>query len=132
MGCCIGRCVMRRMTLVVVFLLTSVLAFAEMPSEENIKAVAESWLVEESAAGAGGGGGVCDGVGGGRCPRKRGPGSAGGPVGPEGDPSVHRTSRPGFRSSGEPGRSEPAGGQRRCPAWRSGRFHFPARDSGAP
>jgi len=44
---------MRRMTLVVVFLLTSVLAFAEMPSEENIKAVAESWLAKKPAQGFG-------------------------------------------------------------------------------
>src|SRR3990172_9972040 len=53
MGCCMGRCVMRRMTLVVVFLLTSVLGFAEMPSEENIKAVAESWLAKKPAQGFG-------------------------------------------------------------------------------
>src|SRR4030066_629905 len=53
MGCWIGRCVIRRMTLVVVFLLTSVLAFAEMPSEENIKAVAESWLAKKPAQGFG-------------------------------------------------------------------------------
>ena len=44
---------MRRMTLVVVFLLTPVLAFAEMPSEENIKAVAESWLAKKPARGFG-------------------------------------------------------------------------------
>lgn len=44
---------MRRMTLVVVFLLTPVLAFAEMPSEENIKAVAESWLAKKPAQGFG-------------------------------------------------------------------------------
>src|SRR4030042_2021389 len=53
MGCCIGRCVMRLMTLVVVFLRTSVLACAEMPSEENIKAVAESWLAKKPAQGFG-------------------------------------------------------------------------------
>jgi 2-keto-4-pentenoate hydratase len=41
------------MTLVVVFLLTPVLAFAEMPSEENIKAVAESWLTKKPAQGFG-------------------------------------------------------------------------------
>jgi 2-keto-4-pentenoate hydratase len=41
------------MTLVVVFLLTPVLAFAEMPSEENIKAVAESWLAKKPAKGFG-------------------------------------------------------------------------------
>jgi 2-keto-4-pentenoate hydratase len=41
------------MILVVVFLLTPVLAFAEMPSEENIKAVAESWLTKKPAQGSG-------------------------------------------------------------------------------
>jgi len=44
---------MRRMTFLVVFLLTPVLAFAEMPSDENIKAVAESWLAKKPAKGFG-------------------------------------------------------------------------------
>jgi len=44
---------MRRMTLVVVFLLTPVLAVAEMPPEENIKAVAQSWLAKKPAQGFG-------------------------------------------------------------------------------
>src|SRR4030067_1948908 len=53
MGCCFATCVTRRMTLVVVFLLTSVLAFAEMPSEENMKVVAESWIAKKPAQGCG-------------------------------------------------------------------------------
>ena len=44
---------MRRMAWLVVFLLVPVLAFAEMPSEENIKAVAESWLARIPAQGFG-------------------------------------------------------------------------------
>ena len=44
---------MRRMSLVVVFLLAPVLSVAEMPSEENIKAVAESWLAKKPAKGFG-------------------------------------------------------------------------------
>jgi 2-keto-4-pentenoate hydratase len=40
---------MRRRALVVVFLLTPALAVAEMPSDENIKAVAESWLAKKPA-----------------------------------------------------------------------------------
>jgi 2-keto-4-pentenoate hydratase len=41
------------MTWVGVFLLAPVLAVAEMPSEENIKAVAESWLAKKPAKGFG-------------------------------------------------------------------------------
>jgi len=41
------------MSLVVVFLLTPVLAVAEMPPDENIKAVAESWLAKKPAKGFG-------------------------------------------------------------------------------
>ena len=44
---------MRRMSLVVVFLLAPVLAVAEMPQDENIKAVAESWLAKKPAKGFG-------------------------------------------------------------------------------
>jgi 2-keto-4-pentenoate hydratase len=44
---------MRRMTLVVVFLLTPVLGFPEMPPEESIKAFAESWLAKKPAKGFG-------------------------------------------------------------------------------
>jgi len=44
---------MRRMSLVVVFLLAPVLAVAEMPPDENIKAVAESWLAKKPAKGFG-------------------------------------------------------------------------------
>jgi len=41
------------MSLVVVFLLAPVLAVAEMPPDENIKAVAESWLAKKPAKGFG-------------------------------------------------------------------------------
>jgi len=41
------------MSLVVVFLLAPVLAVSEMPSDENIKAVAESWLAKKPAKGFG-------------------------------------------------------------------------------
>jgi len=44
---------MRRMSLVVVFLLAPVLSVAEMPQDENIKAVAESWLARKPAQGFG-------------------------------------------------------------------------------
>jgi len=44
---------MRRMTLVVVFLLTPVLGFPEMPPEENIKVFADSWLAKKPAKGFG-------------------------------------------------------------------------------
>ena len=44
---------MRRMSLVVVFLLAPVLAVAEMPTDENIRAVAESWLAKKPAKGFG-------------------------------------------------------------------------------
>ncbi len=44
---------MRRMSLVVVFLLAPVLAVAEMPPDENIKAIAESWLAKKPAKGFG-------------------------------------------------------------------------------
>ena len=44
---------MRRMSLVVVILLAPVLADAEMPPDENIKAVAKSWLAKKPAKGFG-------------------------------------------------------------------------------
>lgn len=44
---------MRRMSLLVFLLLAPVLAVAEMPSEENIQAVAESWLAKKPAKGFG-------------------------------------------------------------------------------
>ena len=44
---------MRRMAWLVVFLLVPVFAVAEMPPDENIKAVAESWLAKKPAKGLG-------------------------------------------------------------------------------
>ena len=44
---------MRRMACMVVFLLAPALAFAEMPPEEEIKLVAESWLAKKPAQGFG-------------------------------------------------------------------------------
>lgn len=44
---------MRRMSLLVFLLLAPVQAIADMPSEENIKAVAESWLAKKPAKGFG-------------------------------------------------------------------------------
>jgi len=44
---------MRRMCLLVFLLLVPVRAFADMPSEENMKAVAESWLAKKPAKGFG-------------------------------------------------------------------------------
>lgn len=47
------RSVMRRMAWIVVFLLAPTLAFAGMPPEEKIQAVAESWLAKKPAQGFG-------------------------------------------------------------------------------
>src|SRR5512139_852100 len=51
--CSPRRCVMRRMSLLVFLLLVPVRATADMPSEENIKAVAQSWLAKKPAKGFG-------------------------------------------------------------------------------